>query len=352
MTGKMKLYIRTDSNEVVATGHLMRCLSIADAMAGRGIESVFITADEKPRALLAERGYRQIVLGTVWDDMPGELTSLTRVLRDEDAKALLIDSYKAGSEYLEALRKIVRTAYIDDLPDPENVRHIPCDILINYSAYAREECYREGYEDTKLLLGMKYVPLRAVFDKPLARTDAGDRVRRTLVLSGGADPQNALGRLAEVLPGEYPHVQFTFVSGLYNSRLEALGKLVEKCENAQLKVQLADLEKYMLASDLTITAGGTTLYELAATRSPAVSYSMADNQMRNVEAFDRLGMIPCGGDIRTDGITGILDTYARLLRSADERAALQQAMIRQMPHGSTGRLADALIREFEEIIRS
>ena len=50
------LYIRTDMNETIATGHMMRCLSIADAAKKQGQETVFLVADAQAQELLKKRG--------------------------------------------------------------------------------------------------------------------------------------------------------------------------------------------------------------------------------------------------------------------------------------------------------
>ena len=67
-----KIYIRVDMNEIIATGHVMRCLSVADAAREMGKETVFITADEKPVELLKGRGYEP-------EDLP---LSLRRLFQD------------------------------------------------------------------------------------------------------------------------------------------------------------------------------------------------------------------------------------------------------------------------------
>ena len=52
------LYIRADMNNRVATGHMMRCLSIADAASSLGEEVTFLLADNQALGLIKERGYQ------------------------------------------------------------------------------------------------------------------------------------------------------------------------------------------------------------------------------------------------------------------------------------------------------
>ena len=55
----------------------------------------------------------------------------------------------------------------------------------------------------------------------------------------------------------------------------------------------------MSAMDLSISAAGTMLYELCAMGIPAISYTIADNQIPAATAFDQVQAIPYIGDIRT-----------------------------------------------------
>ena len=120
------IYIRTDMNSVIATGHMMRCLAVADAAGSMGEETTFLLADAEAADLLEKRGYRYIVLNTDWKDMEGELPALRKVIGERGIHTLLIDSYRVTEKYLAELEKLVRTVYIDDV----NAFHYPVSALI------------------------------------------------------------------------------------------------------------------------------------------------------------------------------------------------------------------------------
>ena len=63
------IYIRVDMNPIIATGHVMRCLSIADEITRLGGKAVFITADEYPIEVIQGRGYETLVLNNDWRKM-------------------------------------------------------------------------------------------------------------------------------------------------------------------------------------------------------------------------------------------------------------------------------------------
>ena len=94
-------------NAQIAMGHIMRCLSIADALHGLGEPVRFILADEQAVSLLKQRGYDAIVLHTKWNHMEEELPVLSQVIQNEHIEKMLIDSYQVTQRYLTELSKLV-----------------------------------------------------------------------------------------------------------------------------------------------------------------------------------------------------------------------------------------------------
>ena len=66
------IIIRADGNFRIGAGHIMRCLSVADAFKRNGEESLFVMADDSFRAVVESRGYQTSVLETKYDDMGSE----------------------------------------------------------------------------------------------------------------------------------------------------------------------------------------------------------------------------------------------------------------------------------------
>ena len=173
--------IRADANSKIGMGHVMRCLSVADALLKRGEEVLFVTADDTPVPLLTKKGVPYRVLHTYYADMEAELPGLLCILQELTQRAelpeevlsrmssqrkdiaILVDSYYVTEKYLAALKKRITTIYMDDI----YAFSYPVDMLINYNIYGEEMGYEKdaAFADTKLLLGTKYVPLREEFSQ-------------------------------------------------------------------------------------------------------------------------------------------------------------------------------------------
>ena len=136
----MMLYIRADMNETIATGHMMRCLSIADAARELGEETTFLLADMQAVELLESKGYKYIVLNTEWNNMESELEILKEIISEHEIKTLFIDSYQVTERYLEELTKLTRTIYLDDV----NAFHYPVTGIICYANYYEKFQYKEN----------------------------------------------------------------------------------------------------------------------------------------------------------------------------------------------------------------
>lgn len=363
----MTLYIRTEANRVTATGHMMRCLAIADAAAEKGIRTVFIVAEEGSERFPQERGYETICLARRWDDFAGEIPVMERLIIDRRVEMMLIDSYFISEDYMKAVTKMTRTAYIDDL----HAAIWSCSILIDYAVYYDLFDYQQEYPDTKLLLGCRYAPLRKEF-KDLPAKQISQVVKKVLVVTGGTDEYHFMRQFTEALLSQrslFAGVEFTLICGAFNREIEEIRKLsaeyvVEaddleedrksvsdngtdrKADVMRIKIYptLPTLRDAMLETDLLITAGGTTLYEMAACGTPGICFSMADNQLDNVKGFAGRELVLYAGDIRKDfSFERLIHMMKELMQDHAARAAVSEKLRALVDGKGAERIVDAVI---------
>lgn len=378
--------IRADANSKIGMGHVMRCLSVADALLKRGEEVLFVTADDTPVPLLTKKGVPYRVLHTDYADMEAELPKLWNALSElpqgpgEPEAALpqrntfiLVDSYYVTEKYLAALKKRITTIYMDDI----YAFSYPVDMLINYNIYGEEMGYEKdaAFADTKLLLGTKYVPLREEFSagagygqsrKELSAetenvTPAEDRLHQTaeqgrtadggiLITIGGSDSFNLAGQLLmeamkyDALKTKEYHV----VSGSLNPHIGELQALAQKHENIHIHCNVTNMAELMAESKVALSAGGSTLYELCAMGVPVIAFSFAENQERLVQTFVKRGIAQYGGNYRTDGNKMIQNTIAgleTLLEDKNLRSEYRKKARTLVDGKGAERIAEALLSE-------
>lgn len=273
-----KVYIRVDGNEIIATGHVMRCLSIAEQLRELGFEVIFIVADARSRELIQSRNFQMQVLNSVWNDLDQETEQLCDYIKQHTVSVLLLDSYYVTKEYLQKLSQYTKIVYIDDLFRFDYTVHT----LINYSAFAESERYRELYRREnrmpEMLLGSAYIPLRKEFVYQPYRMH--ESVRKVLITTGGTDQLNVAGNILDkvIEHGALMQLEYHVIIGCFNQNKEHLYALGQQNPNIQLHENVTNMADWMRDCDIAISAGGTTLYELCACGIPTICLEVADNQ--------------------------------------------------------------------------
>ena len=333
--------IRVDGNHQIGTGHIMRCLSLADALREQGREITFATAELYFQQLIEMRGYSCTVLGTVYDRMEEELPVFLPIIERERPELVILDSYFVTPQYMEAVKRTVPLLYTDDL----NLFDYPVDIVVNYNIYGPDVPYPQN---KMYLLGPQYAPLRKEF-QGVSQRNTKDRVENVLVSTGGTDPYHVALHCAEYLREHLPreNMIFHFVLGAMNRDIVQLEQIAEDFSFIKLHRQVTDMCSLMLQCDVAISAAGTTLYELCACGLPTVTYILADNQIQGAQMFQKAGLMPCAGDIREDAC--FLERLFELLNSLADDFAQRQRIAEQMQGAVDGRgaarLAEAVLKQ-------
>ncbi|MCM1090153.1 MAG: hypothetical protein NC092_03260 [Butyrivibrio sp.] len=300
------LIIRADGNAKIGAGHLMRCLTIGEAARELNQEVLFLCADEDSARLARSHGFRAGVLHTDYRQMESELAVWDSWVQG-GGNTILVDSYHVTDAYLTGLRKYGTVYLMDDMQR----RAYPVDGVINYNLYADSEVYRkiygtdpyipqnkfenkfsnslleavsqaeacdmQGYnydKDGRFYLGSSYVPLREQFRE--VEYHVRESVSDVLITTGGADADNIAGRLLECI--ERQEITYHVLVGRFSPHFESWQARAEESPHIRIYFDLQDMAGLMQRCDLAVSAGGSTLYELAAVGVPFICFSYAENQ--------------------------------------------------------------------------
>jgi UDP-2,4-diacetamido-2,4,6-trideoxy-beta-L-altropyranose hydrolase len=249
----------------------------------------FVVNDDP--AVLGVLGRHAVDGVAVSDDDWRDLRRTLELTAEWRADALVVDSYDAPTDRL-ADTGVPVVAVIDDLGD----RPLPVTVVVNGAAHSRDLHYRVR-PDTTLCLGLEYVLLRAEFSmEPQRKTHP--RIRRALVAVGGADPTllapSLIAWAREALDG----AALDILVGPFWSReaRAAAEKTAKEGHDAVLHEDPKEIRELMLSCDVALTGGGQTVYELAATATPAVAIRLFENQTGNLQAMSREEALLWPGD--------------------------------------------------------
>lgn len=350
--GTKRIVIRADGNRQIAMGHVMRCLSIADELRERGADVIFVTAGDETGELIRTRGYEDHVLHSDFAQMEQELPVLLDFLKEYRPDLILTDSYYVTDAYMEALRQICKTAYIDDLGQPV----YPVDLLINYNIYGSELPYENYYEEKgiplpeRILTGCTYAPLRAEFRQG-RRSRIQKRVTDVLITTGGGDKANTSGRLcrkllAERKRGSHAGIRYHVICGPFAQNRQELIEIASVDDAFVICDFVTNMSEFLANYDLAVSAGGSTMYELCSMGLPTVCFTFADNQRLQAECFDRTTEVKNAGNM-TDHPEETIDRIAERLTQLEQDSALRQTVREQMLGLVDGRgairIAEALL---------
>lgn len=352
------IYFRTDGNEEIAIGHIMRCLSIARACRDLHAAACFLVSDEKSTAVLKEcftspDEFPIQCLHSDYRDLEAGLSSLQYILDNSSSDVhstnvpiFFIDSYFVTEAYLSELRKFCRTAYIDDML----LFDYPVDLVVNYdilsAGVSAQACYHKA---NRRLLGADYTPLREQFqDVPY---EVRREARNILISTGSTDKYNLAGELLKKVfsaqsASDLQKCRYHVITSRLNSCFQTLEQLALMYPAIHIHENVHDMAALMSLCDLGVSAGGTTLSELCAVGVPSVSFASADNQLNAVNGFSSKGIIPYAGNARlspTDVIAAIILFLENNINSYENRQKASQNMRAFIDGRGSARIASALI---------
>lgn len=340
-----RVAFRADASLQIGTGHVMRCLTLADALREQGRECHFVCREHEGHLidLVRRRGHVAHSLGPVlpmaedshlahaawlgagWmQDAQQTMTAFAHV----QPQWLVVDHYALDARWEERLRRLCRhIMVIDDLAD----RRHDCDLLLDQTLGRQPEDYRLWVpEASTCLTGAGFALLRPEFSRlrPASlqrRQDDGSSLRQLLVTMGGVDAANATGAVLSALEhsGLPPECRVTVVLGPTAPWLRAVQEQAAAMSRpVQVLSDVPDMGRLMAESDLAIGAAGSTSWERCCLGLPSLMVVLADNQQGIARALEATGAAVVLGDVsqapqRLDGVLRELAAPGRLRAMSD-----------------------------------
>lgn len=308
------LTIRADAGPRIGTGHVMRCLALAQGWRRAGGTARLVSRD-LPDGLRQ----RAETAGVTVVDVP----DAADVAWADDADLAVVDGWGFDDDFLACIaRRVPRLLVVDD----NAVRRwIPGDFILNQNIHAEAERYA-GITDATLLIGPRYALLRSEFRRPLPARATPTVAHRLLLLLGGADPGGASAlaltatrRAREAEPGI---TDLRLVVGPANPALAQLRAETAGLTGFKVLHDVQDMVTLMDDADLVVSASGSTVLELACRGVPMLLGALTPEEAvlsYRVETLGAARAVGAFADIDADRLAAaILD----LARSPEVRSAM------------------------------
>ncbi|NBB12911.1 UDP-2,4-diacetamido-2,4,6-trideoxy-beta-L-altropyranose hydrolase [Pseudomonas sp. SLFW] len=351
----MRVLIRADASVAIGSGHIARCLTLANVLRKAGAEVVFACRALPGHLLqrLRDQGY---VAHGLPERYPHEQSGAdiearlpwqadVNALADAVAQAprfdwLIVDHYGLDAQWERAARRFARRLMaIDDLAN----RPHAVDLLLdqNFSAHAVPGAYAQWVDrDCQTFLGPRFALLRDEFQcQPIV---IKPKVKRVLVNFGGFDAARQVYATLVALQS-FDDLHVDVVAGLHNPEWAAMSALAEAHPNWHVQTLVDHFFARMQQADLFIGAGGGTTWERAALGLPTICISVANNQQLNAQLLAEAGIHLYLGPHEQLEPQRLVEAIARLSDDAPQRRAFAERSRALVDGCGAQRLADALI---------
>lgn len=334
----MKPLIITEAGNNIGFGHLTRCISLYEAFEERGVVPVFaVNSDNTVEGLLKGKDYQ---LFNWLQDRDG----LSELLKY--SSITIIDSYVADPAFYRYLSEAARILVcIDDT----NRIDYPKGVVINGSIYAENLSYPNS-ADIRYFLGSRFTPLRKQF-WDMRKKRIKENIKNIMVTFGGDDSKDMEPRVLKFLNKKYPSMHKDVIIGkaFKDTSIDKLRELADRNTTLLFNSDSADMQNIMLASDIAISSGGQTLYELAATGVPTIGVCVAENQLLNLKEWHKKGFVEHIGWYYSDNLEEDLSRAINRFQPKRERMLRSKIGMRLIDGQGPRRIVEKLLAIYSEI---
>jgi UDP-2,4-diacetamido-2,4,6-trideoxy-beta-L-altropyranose hydrolase len=339
----VKVVIRVDASRQIGTGHLMRCLALADGLAKKAVRCLFVcrSIDEFLHGEVRRHGHEFRLLpldgadevtesdllpyaswlGAHWAD---DAEATRRVVASAEADWLITDHYGIDCRWHAKLRGAVRRIMaIDDLAD----RAHDADLLLDQSDPTETAArYRDLVpRSCVLLLGPRYALLRSEFAKVGAGSEAlSPEHPRLFVCFGGSDPKNCTAMAI----GALDRLDGTFAANIVvGSAHTAKADIEAACRVRpwlRFHASTPDIAELMAQSTLAVGGGGVMAWERLCLGLPSIIIAIEQNQVETATNLDRLGLATYLGSSDAVSERSLAEAIERLTADAGRLNAVRR----------------------------
>ena len=280
MVNRKVAVLRADASSSIGVGHVMRSLSLGEALLdeGFGVELVSFELAPSLQSLAASCGITVVELSCA----PRSNEDAQFVLQ-RNANIVVVDGYEFSREFFAVLEaSSTPFAVVDD--NAETNAHSPS-AVINQNPHASASMYAHLQSNPKLLLGLQYAMVRKEV-REVGAMNLSSREGEVFVAMGGADFLGLTAPIVEALAET--GLQIRVAVGHANTQRAQIQKLADQFGHVTL-IEQQDYVSSLASAHVAILAAGSSLWEACAVGTPSIGLVVADNQFASANAAKKLG---------------------------------------------------------------
>lgn len=336
-----RLLIRADANSTIGSGHVMRCLALAQEWKARGGDVTFALGDGA--GAIAQRLLDEGMEVTRVTSVPGsgeDARETSKLARSFDW--LVLDGYGFGAAFQHTVSQAGTPFLV--LDDYGHADHYYAALLLNQNISASDASYPSVEPGTQLLMGTRYSMLRTEF-RTATYEPPTFPPRRLLVTMGGGDPDNVTGTVIQALNHlDLEEAVVTVLSGGNNVHYDDIQERLSASPfESRLIRNAQDMPGLIAESDFAVSAGGSTCWELALMGRPNLIVSLAVNQNGIAQGLDAAGVSLHAGWFNEVTDESLAEQLAPLLKDSEKLSEMSRRGRDLVDGNGASRVADAML---------
>ena len=343
-----ELIIGAECGIQIGTGHVMRCLALAQSWKRAGGSAIFLLPEGSPgiEQRIRDDGFRLEAL-----PCDGFADAVVNRMGNCKPRVAVLDGYSFGAREQAALSEAgISVLAVDDYGHASDYR---VRWVLNQNAGARPEIYAGHAQGCRLLLGPSYALLRTEFLSWLGWWRAiPARATRILITIGGSDPDNLSLRMVEALiAGRLENIDVILAVGSNNPHLETLQLAAQRARTPlRIMHNPIDMPALMAWADIAVSGAGGTSYELCFMGLPSLLFVIAENQRGVAEQLSGLSAALHAGAASDFDAQKFCAELGALIDSKERRTALS-IHARALVDGMGADRVSAALRDREMTLR-
>ena len=374
----LKIAVRVDSASFIGIGHVMRCLTLVNAITAEHPACVYFFCRDFAGNInqqVEAHGHQLVLMAKSNHDVTGTLAHshwlgahinedvhefkrlATNVLSNTSNSTstpqhfdyLIVDHYGIDISWHQQARDITdKLIVIDDLAD----RVHDCDFIIDQTY----NCLENKYDDLvpshcKRLLGTKYAMLRPEFNPELEFGLSPSQLcqlrveqfnSNLLVMFGGTDTDNLSQQTLVALEKQPTINRVDIIVGSSAVHKQQLSDYCALHSKFRLHIAPTNIAELMLNADIAIGAAGTTSWERCALALPSIVVIQADNQKDIAKSLadDKISMVYDKAELAQ----ALKEGLSNLLAESELRQQMSKKSLMACDGLGSSRLVNVILR--------
>ena len=330
-----KVFFRCDSSFDIGSGHVIRCLTLANFLKKKGFSTTFLSRKVEGNLfkVILNNDHKLVALSNNKSKSNFSKNDALEVIKKVKNLNLtdgwmVVDHYLLNKDWEKKISSYFSKLFIiDDLYDRPHYGNIL--LNQNYLPGVKSRYRKILPVKTKMLLGPKYALLSPDYKlaRQLKKFNRKKNLTKIMIFFGASDNKNQTLRCLNILSKiNLKLLKIDVVIGSANRKKNLIQKIVNKMGNAKLHVQIPSLCNLMRKTDLYLGSGGTSTWERCSLGLPSIVISTGKNQVRQNEHLSKKGVIEYLGNSESVSDKNIIRVLRKFFYKYDSRNMSKKAL--------------------------